>query len=182
MNNKFVLVPVELLKNLKELAKGSEYEDEVRKVLDSRQAIENHDVTKLPRSAVVKRVIDGDTVELFNGTVLRYTAITAPEEGEDFAEEATKLNQQFVEGKEIKLEYDNYTSDKFGRILAYAIVNRKNISIELVSKGMAELVIYQKRKPFTYQVQLLEAQEQAKKQKLGIWSKNNWVSEPHEVG
>ncbi len=168
-NNKFVLVPVELLKNLKELAKDSEYSDELQKVLDSREAIENHDITKLPKTAVVKRVIDGDTVELFNGTILRYTAITAPEEGEDFAEEATKLNKELVEGKEIKLEYDNYTSDKFGRILAYPIINNKNICIELVSKGMAEIVIYQKRKPFIHQVELLEAQEQAKKQKLGIW-------------
>ncbi|HCR36178.1 MAG: hypothetical protein UR33_C0016G0002 [Candidatus Woesebacteria bacterium GW2011_GWA2_33_20] len=173
MSNKFVLVPVELLKNLKELAKGTEYEDEVKKVLDSREAIENHDITKLPKSAVVKRVIDGDTVELFNGTVLRYTGITAPEEGESFADEATKLNKELVEGKEIKLEYDNYTSDKFGRILAYAIVDGKNVSVELVQKGMAELVIYQKRKPFIYQTQLLEAQEQAKQKKLGIWSKNN---------
>ena len=169
MSNKFVLVPVELLKNLKELAKGTEYEDEVKKVLDSREAIENHDITKLPKSAVVKRVIDGDTVELFNGTVLRYVGITAPEDGESFAEEATKLNKSLVEGKEVKLEYDNYTSDKFGRILAYAMVDGKNVSVELVSKGLAELVIYQKRKPFIYQSQLLEAQEQAKKQKLGIW-------------
>ncbi|MFZ3301325.1 MAG: thermonuclease family protein [Microgenomates group bacterium] len=168
-NNKFVLIPVELLKNLKDLAKDTEYEEEVRKVLDSREAIENHDITKLPKSAVVKRVIDGDTVELFNGTVLRYTAITAPEEGESFAEEATKLNQELVEGKEIKLEYDNYTSDKFGRILAYPIIDNKNICIELVSKGMAELVTYQKRKPFIHQVQLLEVQEQAKQKKLGIW-------------
>ena len=173
MSNKFVLIPVELLKNLKELAGGTEYENEVKKVLDSREAIENHDITKLPKSAVVKRVIDGDTVELFNGTVLRYTGITAPEEGESFADEATKLNKELVEGKEIKLEYDNYTSDKFGRILAYAIVDGKNVSVELVQKGMAELVIYQKRKPFIYQTQLLEAQEQAKQKKLGIWSKNN---------
>ena len=168
-NNKFVLVPVELLKNLKDLAKGTKYEDEVKRVLDSREAIENRDITKLPKSAVVKKVIDGDTVELFNGTVLRYVGITAPEEGEDFAEEATKLNQSLVEGKEIKLEYDNYKSDKFGRVLAYPIVNNKNICIELVRKGMAEIVVYQKRKPFIHQVQLLEAQEQAKKQKLWIW-------------
>ena len=172
-NNKFVLVPVDLLINLKDLAKGTEYEDEVKKVLDSREAIENHDITKLPKSAVVKRVIDGDTVELFNGTVLRYVGITAPEEGESFAKEATKLNKELVEGKEIKLEYDNYTSDKFGRILAYPIIDDKNICVELVRKGMAELVIYQKRKPFIYQVQLLEAQDQAKKNKLGIWKNNN---------
>ena len=169
MNNKFVLVPVELLKNLKELAKDTEYEDEVTKVLESREAIENHDVTKLPKSAVVKKVIDGDTVELFNGTVLRYVGITAPEQGELFEKESTELNRSLVEGKEIKLEYDNYTSDKFGRILAYPIINNKNICIELVRKGMAEIVVYQKRRPFIYQVQLLEAQEEAKKQKLGIW-------------
>ena len=171
-NNKFVLVPVALLKNLKDLAKDTEYEDEVKKVLESREAIENHDITKLPKTAVVKKVLDGDTVELFNGTVLRYVGVTAPEEGELFAEEATKLNQSLVEGKEIKLEYDNYTSDKFGRILAYPTINNKNICIELVRKGMAELVIYQKRKPFIYQVQLLEAQTEAKKQKLGIWENN----------
>ena len=169
MNNKFILVPVELLKNLKEIAKNTEYSDELQRVLDSREAIENHDVTKLPRTAVVKKVIDGDTVELFNGTVLRYVGITAPEEGEDFAEEATKLNKKLVEGKEIKLEYDNYKSDKFGRVLAYPIIDNKNICIELVRKGMAEIVVYQKRKPFIYQAQLLETQEQAKKQKLGIW-------------
>lgn len=169
MNNKFVLVSIELLKNLKDLAKGTEYEDEVRKVLDSREAIENHDITKLPKSAVVKKVIDGDTVELFKGTVLRYVGMTAPETGEPFEKEATEANRNLVEGKEIKLEYDNYTSDKFGRVLAYPIVDGKNVSIELVRKGMAELVIYQKRKPFIYQVQLLEAQEQAKQQKLGIW-------------
>src|SRR3989344_3443508 len=121
MSSNFVLVPVELLKNLKELSKGTEYSDELQKVLDSREAIENHDITKLPKSAVVKRVIDGDTVELFNGTVLRYVGVTAPEEGEDFTEEDTKL------------EFDNYTSDKFGRILAYPIIDNKNICIELVS-------------------------------------------------
>jgi len=37
---------------------------------------------------------------------------------------------------------------------------------------MAELVIYQKRKPFIHQVQLLEAQTEAKKNKLGIWENN----------
>lgn len=171
-NNKFVLVPIALLKNLKELAKGTEYEDDVRKVLESREAIENHDITKLPKSAVIKKVIDGDTVELFNGLILRYVGVTAPEAGESFEKEATELNRSLVEGKEIKLEYDNYTSDKFGRVLAYPILeNGTNVSIELVKKGMAELVISQKRKPFIYQTQLLEVQEQAKQKNLGIWGK-----------
>jgi len=172
-DNKFVLISVNLLKNLK-LAKDSQYSDELQKVLDSREAIENHDVTKLPKSAVVKKVIDGDTVELFNGLVLRYVGMTAPETGESFEKESTELNRRLVEGKEIKLEYDNYTSDKFGRILAYPILsNGTNVSRELVKKGLGELVIYQKRRPFIHQQELIKAQEQAKQKKLGIWSKNN---------
>ena len=36
--------------------------------------------------------------------------------------------------------------------------------------GMAQVVIYQHKKPFVYQKQLLKAQDEAKKKKLGIWS------------
>jgi len=173
MSDKFVLIPVDLLKNIKDLIKSSPYEDEVKKILDSREVIESQDVTKLPKEGHVKRVIDGDTVELQNGLVLRYVGITAPEVGENFYKESTDENRKLVEDKEIRLEYDNYKSDKFGRILAYPILpDGTNVSIELVKKGLAELVIYQKRKPFIYQVQLLEAQEQAKKQNLGIWKNN----------
>ena len=53
MSNKFVLVPIDLLKNLKELAKSTEYSDELQKVLESREVIENHDVTKLPKLYVL---------------------------------------------------------------------------------------------------------------------------------
>ena len=69
MSDKFVLIPVNLLKNLKDLIKGSQYEEEVKKILESREVIENQDVTKLPKEGHVKRVIDGDTVELQNGLV-----------------------------------------------------------------------------------------------------------------
>lgn len=171
MSDKFVLIPVDLLKNLKDLIKGSQYEDEVNKILESREVIESQDVTKLPKEGHVKRVIDGDTVELQNGLVLRYVGITAPETGENFYKESTEANRKLVENKEIKLEYDNYKSDKFGRILAYPILpDRINVSVELVKKGLAELVIYQKRKPFIHQQELLNAQEQAKERKLGIWN------------
>jgi len=170
MSDKFVLVPVELLKNIKDLIKDSQYGDEIKKILESREVIESQDVTKLPKEGHVKRVIDGDTVELQNGLILRYVGITAPETGENFYKESTDENRRLVEDKEIKLEYDNYKSDKFGRILAYPILpDGINVSIELVKKGLAELVIYQKRRPFIHQKELLNAQEQAKKRKLGIW-------------
>jgi len=174
MNDKFVLVPVDLLKNIKDLIKGNQYEVDVNKILESREVIESQDVTKLPKEGHVKRIIDGDTVELQNGLVLRYVGMTAPETGENFSKESTGENRRLVEDKEIKLEYDNYKSDKFGRILAYPILpDGTNVSIELVRKGLAELVIYQKRKPFIHQAELLKVQEEAKQKNLGIWSNTN---------
>lgn len=169
-NDKFVLVPVHFLKDLLASVTDRKLKDQIKSTLKTREIIEKQEITKLPKLAKVKHVIDGDTVELQNGLVLRYVGITAPETGEPFEKESAELNRQLVEGKTIKLEYDNYKSDKFGRILAYAFLDKKNISIELARKGMAELVIYQKRKPFIHQAELLKVQEQAKTKRLGIWS------------
>lgn len=36
--------------------------------------------------------------------------------------------------------------------------------------GMAQVVVYQHKKAFIYQDKLLQAQDEAKKNKLGIWS------------
>ena len=76
-----------------------------------------------------------------------------------------------VEDKTVNLEYDNYKADKFGRILANVFVDGKNVSVELARKGFAQVVIYQHKKPWVYQDQLLKAQEEAKKNKRGIWRK-----------
>ncbi|MBU0999948.1 thermonuclease family protein [Patescibacteria group bacterium] len=97
--------------------------------------------------------------------------ITAPENSEPFEKESTEENKKLVEGKTVSLEYDNYKGDKFGRILAYLIIGGKNISVEIARLGMAQVVVYQKKKPFIYADQLLKAQEEAKKNKRGIWSK-----------
>lgn len=124
-----------------------------------------------PKETTVRRVIDGDTIELSSGTIVRYVGINAPDNGQSFEEEATDFNKKLVEGKKVKLEYDEYKSDRFGRILAYVIIDNKNLSIELIRIGLAKVVIYEKRKLLIYQQQLLDAEKEAKTKKLGIWSK-----------
>ncbi|MBI5358360.1 thermonuclease family protein [Candidatus Amesbacteria bacterium] len=165
--SKMVLIPSALLISLLSFVAGTKYETQIKNVLinSNKQSA----VLQLPKQAKVQRIIDGDTVELQNGTILRYAGITAPEISEPFAEESTKKNKRLVEGKTITLEYDSYTSDKFNRILAYAIIDGKNVSLELVKTGLAKVVIYQKRKTLIYQDQLLKAQSEAQKKKLGIW-------------
>lgn len=95
-----------------------------------------------PTHAVVRRVIDGDTIELEGGERVRYLMIDTPEsvgELECWGEEAKLANAQFVEGQEIELEYDAECADKYDRLLAYIWVNDTSINELLVERGHASV-------------------------------------------
>ncbi|OGY08008.1 MAG: hypothetical protein A2782_01990 [Candidatus Blackburnbacteria bacterium RIFCSPHIGHO2_01_FULL_43_15b] len=171
MKSKLITVPEELLKDVLPFVKGSKFEKEIKDILENTGKYQTQNISYFPKKGKVKRVVDGDTIVLENGSIVRYVGITSPETNEPFEKESTDENKKLVEGKTVTLEYDNYKGDKFGRILAYLIIDGKNISIELARKGMAQVVVYQHKKPFIYANQLLKAQEEAKKKRLGIWSK-----------
>ena len=167
--NKLVLVPAALLVALLSFLGGTQYKKQVKDILEQPN-ISTTTVQNLPTKEKVKRVIDGDTIELANGQIVRYVGVNAPNNGEPFEEEATEANAKLVSGKTITLEYDTYTSDRFERVLAYPIADGKNIVVELARKGLVIVTIYQDRRKLKYQDELLKAQEEAKKKKLGIWS------------
>lgn len=167
--NKFVLIPLTLLLALSSFFAGTKYEKQIKDAIENQPVIQNNQVLEFPKEAKVKRVIDGDTIELVNGTIVRYVGINAPDSGSPFDEQATEFNKKLIEDKKVKLEYDEYKSDRFGRILAYVVIDNKNLSVELVKKGLAKVAIYEKRKPLIYQKQLLDAENEAKSNKVGIW-------------
>ncbi len=169
--NKLVLIPLALLLTISSFFAGTKYEKQVKDAIEIQPVINANQVLDFPKEAKVKRVIDGDTLELDKGQIVRLVGINAPNNGEPFEEEATEYTKKLVEGKKARLEYDVYKSDRFGRILAYIILDNKNLSIELVRKGLAKVVFYEKRKPLIYQQQLLDAEKEAKTKKLGLWSK-----------
>ena len=171
MKSKLITVPEELLNDILPLIKGSKFEKQIKDLITNSQNYLTQNISYFPKKAKVKRVVDGDTIVLENGSIVRYVGITSPETNEPFEKEATEENKKLVEGKIVTLEYDNYKGDKFGRILAYLVLDGKNISVELSRKGLAQVVIYQHKKPWVYQKELLKAQEEAKKRRLGIWSK-----------
>ena len=105
----------------------------------------------LPREAVVHRVIDGDTVELGDGQLVRYIGIDTPElrrrvggrwveAPEPFAREAMEANRALVEGKRVQLEYDVRTYDRYGRLLAYVYVDGQMVNEALLQDGDAQLL------------------------------------------
>src|SRR3989338_7463066 len=73
----------------------------------------------------VKRVIDGDTIELENGEKVRYIGIDTPETLDPrkpiqcFGKEAAQKNRELVEGKPVWLTKDITDKDKYGRSLRY---------------------------------------------------------------
>lgn len=102
----------------------------------------------LPESAVVRRAIDGDTVELSDGRLVRYIGIDTPEvrrrrgdqwvlDPEPFAEAAREANAAWVQGKRVSLEYDAERRDRHGRLLAYVYADGEMVNARLVREGYA---------------------------------------------
>ena len=171
MGKILITIPEDLLTDILPLVKNTPFDKKIKELLENSDRYQTQNISYFPKKAEVKRVVDGDTVVLENGSIVRYVGITAPENSEPFEKQASEENKKLVEGKSVSLEYDNYKGDKFGRILAYLIIDGKNVSVELARKGLAQVVIYQHKKPFIYADQLLKAQDEAKKNKRGIWSK-----------
>lgn len=169
--SKLITISENLLKSVLPHIKNTPLEKKIRDLIENSDKYLTQNISYFPKKAKVERIVDGDTVVLNNGSIVRYVGITSPENNEPFEKESTEANRKLVEGKQVNLEYDNYKGDKFGRILAYLITpDGKNVSIELARFGMAQVVIYQHKKPFIYQPQLLKAQSEAKKNNLGIWN------------
>ena len=168
--HKLVIVPAALLVALLSFLGGTKYESQVKDILEQPN-VSTTTVRNLPTKEKVKRVIDGDTIELANGQIVRFVGVNAPNNGEPFEEEATEANTKLVSDKTVTLEYDTYTSDRFGRVLAYPFVDGKNVVVELTRLGMVKVTIYEDRRKLKYQDELLKAQEEAKLKKRGTWSR-----------
>lgn len=122
---------------------------------------------------LVKRVIDGDTIELEDGERVRYIGIDTPETVDPrkpvqcFGKEASLANRELVGGKSVRLEKDVSNKDKYGRLLRYVYQGDKFINLELVKNGYAYAYTYP---PDVKNSKLfLEAQKVAREARLGLW-------------
>lgn len=136
------------------------------------------------QAALVKTVIDGDTIELINGQKVRYIGINSPETHhpskgvECFGKEAEKFNRSLVANKKVFLAKDVSETDKFGRLLRFVYLPSPDATGEalfvnqyLVEQGFAYAIHYP---PDISQNHLFtKAQLFAEKNSLGLWSKCN---------
>lgn len=128
---------------------------------------------ELSKKIYVLNVIDGDTIKLSDGRVVRYIGINTPETKdkrkgiECFGKEAFEKNKELVEGKEIRLEKDVSEKDKYGRLLRYVYVDEIFVNDYLVREGYAYAVTYPP--DVKYQKQFKEAQDEAIENNRGLW-------------
>jgi micrococcal nuclease len=126
------------------------------------------EVCASPDKAVVKKIIDGDTVEIAGGFRVRLLEIDTPEYGENCYNEARARLEELVLGKEIVLQKDQTDIDKYGRCLRYVLLAGKNINLQMVEEGFAKHYIFEA--DTKYKEQILQAEELAKSGKQGcLW-------------
>ena len=77
-------------------------------------------------SHTVDRIIDGDTLDLVDGTRIRVFGINPPERGERCYSEATARLKQLA-GSRVRLEDGPRLTDDFGRRLAYLFTTEAGI-------------------------------------------------------
>ncbi len=90
-----------------------------------------------PRRYVVTRVVDGDTVELGNGEIVRLVGIDAPETGVCGHGRATDRLARLVLGRAVRLPRPEEGRDRYGRLLRYVDVGRQDAGLRLIKKGLA---------------------------------------------
>lgn len=96
--------------------------------------------------AYVKRVIDGDTIEVSiddHTDEVRYIGVDTPETVKPgtpvqcFGPQASALNHRLVEGRAVRLVFDSERRDVYGRLLAYVYVGQRFVNARLVDLGYA---------------------------------------------
>ena len=87
----------------------------------------------------VEGVIDGDTIRLTGGEVVRYIGIDTPEVGEPFYEEARARNMELVGGGRVRVEVcAEEPRDRYGRTLAWVYTDGVFVNGRLLAEGLGE--------------------------------------------
>ena len=128
----------------------------------------------------VKRVIDGDTLDLTDGRRIRLLGINTPEIGRTFKVEATNALKDLTKTGKITIEYDGPKEKAIGRYkrtLAYVHCNGVFVNGEIVRKGLAYIYIYPNT--HAHNKELIAYQREAREAKRYLWTKP--LPEPAEV-
>ncbi|MGL4403491.1 MAG: thermonuclease family protein [Fusobacteriaceae bacterium] len=114
----------------------------------------------------VTKVADGDTITvLANGKSVRvrFYGIDAPEKNQDHGIKSLNDLKKLLNEKTVRIEKKD--KDPYGRIVGVVFLGEENINLKQVAEGNAWWYEYHAKND----TDLMEAQENAKEKKLGLW-------------
>lgn len=120
------------------------------------------------------RVIDGDTIVLDGNERVRLIGVDTPETKdprtpvEYYGQEAYEFTKSLVENKKVRLEFDIYKKDKYGRTLAYIYLEDGTfLNAEIVKQGYGFAYT---NYPFKYIEEFRQYEKEARKNDKGLWA------------
>ena len=126
----------------------------------------------------VVRVVDGDTIEVARGSsdtdTVRLLGINTPETHhptnpvEFFGPEAAAFTEEHLAGRSVQLEGDIEGRDRYGRRLAYVVVDGERFNDELLRRGYARLLVIEPN--HAHARTMLREELDAKRAGRGLWS------------
>jgi micrococcal nuclease len=137
---------------------------------------------------LVRRVIDGDTIQLETGERVRLIGIDTPEMHEsdklyrdsqrtkqdirtiqELGRRSYEFTKKLVEGKRVSLEFDVEKYDKYSRLLAYVYLKKDGIFVnaEIIKQGYASLMTIPPNAK--YADLFLKLSQEARNNKRGLW-------------
>ena len=129
----------------------------------------------------VRRVVDGDTLVLENKERVRLIGVDTPETKhprrpvEHYGKEATAFTKKMVQGKRVRLEFDQANAhighrDKYRRTLAYVFLEDGTfLNAEIIKQGYGFAYT---RFPFKYMDEFRRYQREAREQNRGLWAQS----------
>jgi micrococcal nuclease len=130
-------------------------------------------------TAVVRKVIDGDTVAVYREPLASYqkvrlVCIDAPEKAQKpYGLQSKDWLSRQVLGKTIEIE--EYGTDQYQRVLGKISVENRSINLASVQEGQS-VVYRQYMKPCESEKDFyLKSEEDAKRSKLGLWNQTTVV-------
>lgn len=130
-----------------------------------------------PYGGMVRRVLEGDVIQLRSGETVRYLGVDAPDKRSAQFQESLSANKRWVENKEVTLRYGLQERNPDGQWIAYVYAGGVFVNEELVRDGHALVTpLYNDEKILP---NLIRAEREAQREKRGLW-KDSGV-EPYAV-
>ncbi|MFP4560896.1 MAG: thermonuclease family protein [Thiohalorhabdus sp.] len=123
----------------------------------------------------VERVLDGDTLELADGTRVRLIGLNAPEvaHGGDPAQrggpEARRFLRDLLEGRRVRLKQGAEKTDRYDRLLAHVLTpDGTSVNASLLRRGHAHATVHPPN--LSRVTEYFAAEREAQRAGRGIWA------------